>query len=743
MSKRSSAIRWAISAGVFALFLIHTARVMPLRLLDVVEAFTYDARVTLNMPGTPDPRVVILDIDERSLAAEGWPWPRTRFAHLVDQLFDRYKISVLGFDIVFAEADDNAQQLWQRLAREDFADVPAVAERAAQISAGLDYDGAFARAVQGRPVVLGYFFKPIVQRGEAPTTGGICAPLLDAQATKLYDVDFMQAEGYGGNVERLQAATPGCGFFDNPIAAEDDGVFRRVPLLQQFDGAVYPSLALAVVARALGNPPASLRFDPPDVRTSLHLESLELGDLSVPVDERVAAYVPYRGDNRTFTFVSAVDVLNGTLTNPEVLQGAIVLVGATAAGLLDLRSTPVNKVFNGVEVHANLVSGMLDGRIPQKAPYYSGIETVLHALIAILLTWTFSRLSPGASAGVGVAVVIAVIGMAFGMWSGADFIMPMGVPVAFTLSLFMAHLMYGYLIESRGKRKLSRQFGQYVPPQVVEEMAERPEAISMDGESREMTVLFSDVRDFTSISEQFDARTVAALMNQYLTPQTAVIQKYRGTIDKYMGDAIMAFWGAPLPDPRHASQALLAALELIKSVRSLDAAFEAKGWPRLNIGIGINSGRMSVGNMGSEFRVAYTVMGDAVNHGSRLEALTKIYGSLIICSESTRNAAPPDWSFRELDRVRVKGKREPVAIYEPMGPKNELDPGLREDLARQRGALKLYRDRNWDAAELEFFNLMQGPRPHPVYQLFIERIMYLREHPPGADWDGAFTFEHK
>lgn len=742
MSARSL-VRLCISAAVLLVFVLHGGRWLPLRLLDLIENFTYDARVVLTAPGTDDPRVVIVDLDERSLAAEGWPWPRHKFATLVDQLFERYGVRALGLDIVFAEPDDSALRLWDRLHREEFSQIPEVASRDTSIRAELDHDGRFAAALSGRPVVLGYFFKPVVRSGELPTTGGLCAPLIDARTAQLYDVDFIEARGYGGSLARLTEAASACGFFDNPLAASDDGVYRRVPLLQQYDGAVYPSLALSLVRLALGDPPVELVFDPPEVRSSLHLERLRVGPLEVPVDGRVAAYVPYRGDNRTFTYISAVDVLRGEVVSPERLRNAIVLMGTTAAGLFDLRSTPVNKVFAGVEVHANLVSGMLDGRIRQKAPYYAGIEVVMHVLIALLLAWAFARLSALASALVSAAVVAGIVGLALTMWSGADFVMPLGVPVVFTLTLVMAHLLYGYFIESRGKREISRRFGQYVPPELVEELAAHPEAVSMAGESREMSVLFSDVRDFTSMSENLDARELAAMINTFLTRQTAVVQQHRGTIDKYIGDLVMAFWGAPLRDEQHALHAVLAGMQMQRSVRELDDEFERRGWPKLHIGVGINSGRMSVGNMGSEFRMAYTVMGDAVNLASRLEGLTKEYGVGVLVGQQTRDLLPSGWAFREVDLVIVKGRREPVAIYEPMGPKDQLDPGLREDLARHRGALQLYRARRWDEAEVEFFNLAQGPRPHPVYSLFIQRIMALRENPPPPDWNGTFTFRHK
>jgi adenylate cyclase len=738
-----SLVRLGISVAVLVVFVLHAGRWAPLRLLDLIENFTYDARVLLTLPGTGDPRVVIVDLDERSLAAEGWPWPRHRFATLVEQLFDRYGIRALGLDIVFADPDDDAIRLWDRLRQQEFAGLAEIEARDAQIRAELDHDGRFAAALRGRPVVLGYFFKPMVPEGEAPTSGGLCAPLIDERAARFYDVDFIDAAGYGGSIAPLIEASDACGFFDNPLANSDDGVYRRVPLLQRYEGAIYPSLALALVRLALGEPTVDLRFEPPEVRSSLHLEALQVGPLSVPVDGRVAAYVPYRGAYRTFTYVSAVDVLRGEVFDPERLRNAIVLVGTSAAGLSDLRSTPVGRVFAGVEVHANLVSGMLDGRIRQKAPYYSGIEVVIYLLIAALLTWAFARLGAVASATVSAAVIVGVIALAFAMWSGADFIMPLGAPVVFTLVLVLAHVLYGYFIESRGKRAISRRFGQYVPPELVAELAEHPEAMSLAGESREMSVLFSDVRNFTSISEGLEARELAAMINAFLTRQTGVVQKHRGTIDKYIGDLVMAFWGAPLRDADHALRAVLAGMEMQRSVREMDAEFERRGWPKLHIGVGINSGRMSVGNMGSEFRMAYTVMGDAVNLASRLEGLTKVYNVGVLIGEQTRNLLPSGWAFREVDLVVVKGRREPVAVYEPMGPKDQLDPGLREDLARHRGALQLYRARRWDEAEMEFFKLAQGPRPHPLYTLFIQRIMALREAPPGDDWHGDYVFQHK
>ena len=737
-------IRLLISGLILVLFLVHTAGWLPLRLLETIENFTYDARILLTMPRTVDPRVVIIDIDEKSLAAEGqWQsWTRDKFAALVNNAFDRYGVAVLGFDFFFPEPDRRSGLgLLDRLSQHELADLPGFAQRVEALRPQLDYDGLFAAAMKGRPVVLGTFMKNVVAPGEAAEVGALCPPIMGESAVKQYSVDFVAPIGFGGNITTLQEATPFCGYTDNPTT-DSDGVYRRVPLVEKYKGALYPSLALALVNLATGNKGVSLEFDPPEARGSLNLERVRVGSPVAPVDGSVAVYVPYRGPLYSFPYISATDVIRGT-ADPAKLKGVIALVGATAAGLKDLRVTPVGGVFAGVEVHANIVSGFLDGRIKQKAPYYSGIETVTLLVIGLLLAWLFPKVSPLATAGVAAGLIAAGLALGFALWQYANFIMPMGVPVAFTLTVFLAQLLYGYFIESCKARDISKMFGEYVPPEVVAEMADKGGQISMEGESREMTVLFSDVRNFTTISENLEAKELARMMNAYLSKQTAVVQKYRGTIDKYIGDAIMAFWGAPLADKQHVMNATLAAMEMHKAVRELDADFEKSGWPKLNIGVGLNTGKMNVGNMGSEFRRAYTVMGDSVNLGARLEGLTKEYGVNLLISEFTRNGLPSEWAFREVDSVEVKGKSEPVAIYEPMGPKDALDPAVRQDLARHRGVMKLYRAQKWDEAEQEFFNLKTGANPHPIYDVFLGRILHWRENPPPKNWDGTWKFTHK
>jgi adenylate cyclase len=310
-------------------------------------------------------------------------------------------------------------------------------------------------------------------------------------------------------------------------------------------------------------------------------------------------------------------------------------------------------------------------------------------------------------------------------------------------ALIIFSMAYGFFVEARGKRQITGLFGQYVPPELVDEMAKNPARFSMEPESREMTVLFSDVRGFTTISEGLEPKDLSSLMNEFLTTLTEVIYSHRGTIDKYMGDAIMAFWGAPVSSQDHARQGILAALAMHRKLAELQPRFESRNWPQIRIGVGLNTGRMHVGNMGSKVRLAYTVMGDAVNLASRLESLTKEYGAAIIVGETTRKLTAQDFIFRELDRVRVKGKLEPVAIYEPLGAIGQVDKRTLDELRLFNQAVKFYRGQDWDMAELQLLNLLKTAPESLLYRLYLERISLYRTTSPGKHWDGAFTFEHK
>jgi adenylate cyclase len=338
---------------------------------------------------------------------------------------------------------------------------------------------------------------------------------------------------------------------------------------------------------------------------------------------------------------------------------------------------------------------------------------------------------------------VAAATIAFNLyWWNENLVLPLAMPLLMIGLLYLLNMAYGFFIESRTKRQITGIFGTYVPKELVAEMARNPASYSTQGESRDMTVLFSDVRNFTSISEGLTATELTALMNAYLTEMTESIQAQRGTIDKYIGDAIMAFWGAPVKDEKHAEHALLSALAMQKRVRDIGPEFIKRGWPRLEIGVGLNCGVMNVGDMGSSFRRAYTVMGDHVNLASRLESLTKEYGVGILVSENIVTTVP-SVVYRELDRVRVKGKLEPISIYEPVGIKGDVAEQILDEIDRFHRALDRYKEQRWDDAERLLVSLAQADPQRKVYKLYLERVANLRMNPPGSDWDGVFTFTTK
>jgi adenylate cyclase len=385
---------------------------------------------------------------------------------------------------------------------------------------------------------------------------------------------------------------------------------------------------------------------------------------------------------------------------------------------------------------------MIDGTIKQRPPYVLGAEVVLLLLSGVVIAVVLPLLNPLRATLATFLALAAVFGTNVLVWTEGNLVLPLASGMLMIMLLFALNMSYGFFVESRAKRQITGLFGQYVPTELVDEMSQNPEAFTMQGESREMSVLFTDVRGFTTISEGLDPKQLSQLMNEFLTPLTRVIYRHRGTIDKYMGDCIMAFWGAPVRDPAHARNAVLAGLEMRSVIAELAPQFKARGWPEIQIGVGVNSGRMSVGNMGSDVRVAYTVMGDAVNLASRLEGATKQYGVGMIVGETTRSQVP-DLVFRELDKVKVKGKQEPVTIYEPLGMQGEVDRSLMDEVTLWTQALRLYRSRDWDMAELQLLNLTKGYPLRVLYQTFLARITAYRSDPPEQGWDGAFRFDTK
>ena len=724
-----------------------------------LENLVYDTRVNLSATGESDPRVLILDIDEKSLGSPKlgrWPWSRDRLAEIVDTLFDYYKIRILSFDVVFAEPDNSSGlRSLQALAANELKgseDFQSVLKR---ISPTLDFDRRFENSLKGRPVVLGYYFnagKDSVKSGELPF------PVLMPEDFKLTWTDFPTWGGFGSNLPGIVSSSVLSGTF-NPIV-DADGIVRRIPMLIKYNDEYFETLALATArlhwALSEGTDKGGFRLPPitpfpqaqegtPPSAGLPTMEGLRVGKVSVPVDSASNVLVPYRGGPKTYRYISLIDVLERRV-DPSVLRDTIAVVGTTAPGLVDLRATPVSGIYPGVEAHTNLVSALIDEtgskKIKSVLPNAEFIEFIVILIVGIALTVWMPMASPIAAALAFLGAELTLAGTTQWLWS-QGIIFPVAMTGLLIAALFVFNTAYGFLVETRQKRQFTNLFGQYVPPELVEKMAEDPEKYSMAGRKARLTVLFSDVAGFTSISEQLSPTDLAEYINEYLTSMSTIIRDHGGTLDKYIGDAIMAFWGAPVDEPNHAAQACRTAILMQVKVAELNSRFIERGWPELRIGVGLSTGDMTVGDMGSKVRKAYTVMGDAVNLGSRLEGLTRMYANKILASDATFKECS-GIQFREIDRVRVKGKDEPVTIYEPLGFADDSDHSDgRSDLPVWARVLSFYREKNWSEALVLLSKLKEDYPSDGLYSKYYDRIKALETVELPADWNGITNFDTK
>jgi len=707
-------------------------------LFERMEHDLYDWRLVEHGESDIDNRIVIVDIDEATMRAEGrWPWSRDKLALLLSQLYERYQVSVVGFDMVFSEADTDISQftlqdLYQQNPDLTLSDLVYLSEQ--QYT-----DLSFADAIGHYGAVLGYAFD---HNPENMTPLGITGPPVLEASPDLAKTGLPHASSVIGNLAILQEATPWGGFFDNPVV-DSDGVYRRVPILQEYDGAYYPSLALATLMALFGEPSVDLTVEYDATGEFASLSQVHLAGIPIPVDESGAVLVPYRGPAGSFPYVSATDVLSGK-ADESVLNGAIVLVGTSAAGLLDLRVTPYGDLYPGVEVHANIVGGVLDERILSKPDYTDAIQLIQLLVVGLVLSILLPRLSVVWAAVLTLSFIVILVAMNLYFWAAFKWVVPLAYTLLLTLVIYIFQQTSGYFYESRNRRHLASVFGQYIPPEIVSELNTEGADAQLRGESRDMTVFFSDVRGFTSLSEALTPNQLTRLMNTYLTPMTRIVHDYRGTVDKYIGDALMAFWGAPINDPKHPENAMNAALEMQTELDVVNAKLAEEGLPAIAVGMGLHTGTMNVGNMGSNFRMAYTVMGDAVNLGSRLEGLTKFYGVPIIVSGELR-AQLSGYEFLELDKVRVKGREEPVVLYMPLGRRKDVSQNQFMQVKRFENVLIAYREGQWQQAADNLDQFAESTAKYPgLVALYRERIAQrLAAGQAVGDWDYVFTHHEK
>lgn len=698
---------------------------------DRLEYLAYDLRLNLFVDKTlaKDNRIVIVDIDEKSLRNEGrWPWSRDKIAKLVNKISSA-GATVIGFDVIFSEEERNsASDVLSKLNFNKNKQVKTILENNLGI---FDNDTSLSNMFKNKDIVLGYIThseENILPSGTLPI------PIAVKNSAAMSDSLLFSMNSYTGNIAKLQNSAKYGGFFT--LNTDIDGVIRRFPLLMRYKEQVYPSLPLQVYL--LYNLIDEVKIYTENIAGEINISGVEvLPNTVIRTDGEGQVIIPYRGKAGSFPYVSSTDILKDKI-DKKILQNKIILIGATATGVYDLRVTPLQHVYPGVEVHANIISAMLDNTFPVTPAWSPGANFVFMLLSGLLIVLIMPHIKLLPQMIFISFILLSTIAVNTWFWFSKGMVLSISLPIFMIAALFIFYLAYGLFVEARDRKMLKHIFGQYIPPELVDEMDADLDNYGFEGESREMTVMFADIIGFTSLSENLTASELKTILNRFFTPMTRIIFSEKGTIDKYMGDMIMAFWGAPLTDKQHALHAVNAAIQMKQHVQVLQQEFENEGLVSIDIGIGINTGDMNVGDMGSEYRRAYTVLGDAVNLGSRIEGLTRYYGVGILIGEDTAKYIQDDYLMREAGRVRVKGKRIPVTVYEPICLRAEADASTLNIIEDYEQALELYRLRDWGGAKAAFINLIKNDQDSQLYDIYITQSDFYMKNPPSPDWDGVF-----
>ena len=724
-----------------------------------------------------DPRIAIVDIDQRSQEVLGkWPFSRTHFAKMLDVLRED-GAKVVAFDITFDKPDQTVElmrKIWGDLEARKKNGEPIDAKYETwlhELVAENDADAQFAKSIDRfGPVVLGSFFlKKEELTGIDNATLDQYADLIDwysitktAMNPATGKQDFVELVRKYDQEENLFSATvanipslanpnnpdkASIGFFN--ISSDPDGVLRRTLLVLPFgrskdvnDWQMFGSLEVQAVRLYLGLPTTQLSVD----FNQIGVASINFGDeLKIKPDYTGHMQINYRGPRGSYSYKSIADVVTRNF-RPGIFKGKIVLVGASATGIGDQRSTPYGGIdYPGVEVHANVIDNILHQNFLVRGAQQA-LWDVLTILILGIPLGVWMALAQPRWMWFGAALLIPLVAVDYGAFRRGWWL-NFTVPAMTLVGNVVLVSLYRVVFEEKEKRKVRAEFGNYLSPEVIRRLLVDPRLV--DPKKTDITVMFSDIRGFTTISEKLDAQELALFLNQYLSDMTSIVFKNNGTLDKYIGDAVMAFWGAPFEEPGHAVKACNAALEMMKRVRELQKVWEAEGKPRLEIGIGLNTGVASVGRMGSSLRRGYTALGDAVNLSSRLEGSNKDYGTHIIVNETTYEGAKDDgFVFRELDLIRVKGKLQPVTIYQLMGHRTDLvADGRAEDVHLQvehfARARELFRNRKWDAAQRAFQDFLDRWPDDGPSRVYWKRCQEYLFDEPSANWDGVFVMTHK
>ncbi|MET4388398.1 adenylate cyclase [Bradyrhizobium sp. F1.4.3] len=693
---------------------------------------------TFDMFQLIDPRhkavrpVTIVDIDDKSLARLGqWPWPRTQIADLILNLTHNGAVAI-GFDVVFSEADRLNPDLVAGQMR-DLDD--ATRARLRELPSN---DQILSEAIKRSRVVLGETGQPAVGSEvdkSLPFTG--VATVGEENAERF----LFEFPGLLRNVPIIEKVAAGRGLFT--IRTERDGLIRRVPMIMLAQGNIVPSLSLEILRVVTGTPTLLVRTDKTGVR------AVRLKGVEIPTDKNGQLWVHYARQDPSI-YVSAADVLDNTAP-PGKIAGKLVLIGTSAVGLNDIKTTPVSSTMPGVEIHAQVLESVLSGAVISQPNYALGVELLAALVIGVLVIIFTPNLGPVRLVLAGAMFAAVLIGTSWFFYARYRYLIDFTYPLLSTTAIYLSFIFASFVREQRQRKEIRGIFAQYMSPVLVEQMAQSPEKVVLGGEEREMTIMFSDVRGFTTISESYkhDPQGLIALMNRFLTPLTDVIMEEKGYVDKYMGDAIMAFWNAPLDDKAHEINACEAAIQMLEKIdvvnkdRQQEAADGGHIYIPLKVGIGLNTGIGVVGNMGSDLKKNYSVLGDSVNLASRLEGQTKEYGFPIIVGSRTALAAKDKFAILELDFIMVKGKSEPEVIYAIAGREDVMHSGAFQRLRNVTiEMLGCYRNRDWQGA---LDAIERGRRSEDadtlekLFKLYEARIKDCQVNPPAEGWTGAYA----
>jgi adenylate cyclase len=715
----------ALLIGAAALRIADFAPIEELRVRTFDTFQRIDPRVKTARP------VTIVDIDEKSLAKFGqWPWPRTRIADMIINLTQLGAV-VIAFDVVFAEPD--------RLNPDAAAETMRYLDEAtrSKLRALPSNDQIFADAARRSRVVLGETGLAQVMT-ELDSTLPVTGFAMLGEDPEPFLFDF---PGLLRNVHVLEVAAAGRGLIT--INPERDGIIRRVPMMLRAQGTTMPSLSFEILRVLSSSPTILIKSDRAGIK-SVGVRGLEL-----PTNRNGQLWVHY-AHNDPSIYVSAADVLDGSVA-PDKIARKLVLIGTSAVGLSDIKTTPVSAAMPGVEIHAQVLEAALTKSLLAQPPYGPLLEFGAALILGILVIAFAPKFGPVTLVVVGALFATLLVGTSWYYYTQHRLLIDFTYPLMSTTAIYLTLIFSSFVREQAQRRQIRSAFGQYLSPALVEQLAQSPEKLQLGGEEREMTIMFSDVRGFTTISESYksDPQGLTALMNRFLTPLTNAILARKGTIDKYMGDAIMAFWNAPLDDREHQVNACEAALDMLEQIdvlnkeRAIEAENGGHRYIPINVGVGLNTGTCVVGNMGSNLRFDYSVLGDSVNLASRLEGQSKEYGFPIIVGSRTALAVKDKFAILELDFIMVKGKKEPEVIYAIAGREDTAHSGRFQRLRNLTiEMLACYRNRDWEGA---LAAIERGRRTDDagalelLYNLYETRILGYRENPPPEDWNGAFA----